>query len=134
MRRRRGVAEGAPKTAGSAAAAGASTETETERATAGGGRQAAGVRGEESRRRGGAEEGGEEQRESSAGRGGAGAEALIFRWLWVGLLTVTWGCLLQEGGRNRERIGDVARLLVVSTSRSCALDYANFLTLLYFET
>jgi len=113
MRRRRGVAEGAPKTAGSAAAAGASTETETERATAGGGRQAAGVRGEERRRRGGAEEGGEEQRESSAGRGGAGAGTLIFRWLWVGLLTVTWDGMLREG----ERIGDVARLLV-STSRS----------------
>jgi len=98
MRRRRGVAEGAPKTAGSAAAAGASTETETERATAGGGRQTAGVRGEESRRRGGAEEGGEEQRESSAGRGGAGAGALIFRWLWVGSLTVTWdACYKREG-------------------------------------
>jgi hypothetical protein len=76
MRRRRGIGEGAPKTDGSVAAAGASTETETERATAGGGRKAAGVR-EEVRRRSGTEEGREEQRESSAGTGGAGA--LIFR-------------------------------------------------------
>jgi hypothetical protein len=92
MRRRHGVAEGAPATAGSPATA--SKSTETERTTAGGGQQAAGVR-EEERRRRGAEEGGEEQRESSAGIGAAGAGALIFRWMWVGLLT--WE---REGGRK----------------------------------
>ena len=124
-RRRRGRAQDSRLRGGRRRIDGDGDRARDGRRRAAGGRRAG--RGEQAARRG------------RGGRRGAAGEQRGKRrsWSWSSHLPVAmgWvansdmGCLLQEGGRNRERIGDVARLLVVSTSRSCALDYAIFLTL-----